>query len=115
MKIFKRPVVIIVLIILTLIAVPLFYAWNGNFGIIARDSIRQTIEKVPQEEHIVKVYSGGTEIYEFKGYYTVENYGGYYVILDFENDIEVLRLNFYGGSTITDVPIEEESNAVVNN
>ena len=67
---------------------------------------------MPSGDHIVKVYSGHELIYQFEGSYTVEQYQGYYVILDFVTDEEVLRLNVYGNSTITDVPIAEESHAV---
>lgn len=112
MKIRKKPALIAIVIALFFIFVPVYYLYNGNLGIIARDSIAQTINRVPSGDHIVKVYSGHELIYQFEGSYTVEQYQGYYVILDFVTDEEVLRLNVYGNSTITDVPIAEESHAV---
>lgn len=110
----KKTTIICIIIALVLILIPCAYLYNGNLGIIAQDSIEQTINGKPKQQHVIKVYSGEELIYEFQGYYTVENYGGYYVILNFVTDEEVLRLNFYGESTITDVPLDEEVNAVSN-
>lgn len=106
--------IIIVTIIFILVIIPILYFCNGNIGIIARDSVDKTLNGKPATEHVIKVFSASKLIYEFTGYYTVENYGGYYVVLNFLTDEEVLRLNFYGDATVTDVPIDEEPNAVTD-
>lgn len=71
----------------------LFYIWlmYSNTGWLARQSFFKTFDRHP--DRIVRIYAGNELIDEYIGAYTIEQYKGYLVLIDFENET---RTNIYG-------------------
>ena len=67
---------------------------------LIQDSFHRTFDDV-DEIRIVKVYSGGTLIDEYKGYYRVEQYKGYLVLI---NEATGERADIYGASVVVNNP-----------
>ena len=88
------------ILILTMVYIWLFHT---NTGWLARTSFIKTFDHEP--ERIVRVYAGNEKIAEYVGHYTVENYNGYFCVIDFDNQE---RINLYGDViAIVDTPRDE--------
>lgn len=85
--------IIAAIFILTLVAVWFFRTPTGE---LAQYSFFKSFNQIP-EEHVIEVYSGNTKIKEYVGYYRIEQYQDYIVIL---NDVTKERIDIYGGSII---------------
>lgn len=81
------------IIVLGLFNIWLFFTPMGE---LAQHSFFKTFNEVP-EEHIVEIYSGNTKIKELEGYYRIEQYQGYIVII---NEKTKERTDVYGASVI---------------
>ena len=70
-----------------------FYVWlfHTNTGWLARQSFMKSFDRHP--DRIVRIYAGNELISEYEGAYTIEQYQGYLVLIDFENET---RTNIYG-------------------
>lgn len=76
------------------------YIFFTKSGMLIQDSFHKTFNDV-DEIRIVKVYSGGTLIDEYKGYYRVEQYKGYLVLI---NEATRERADIYGASVVVNNP-----------
>lgn len=85
--------IIAAIFILTLVAVWFFRTPTGE---LAQYSFFKSFNPIP-EEHVIEVYSGNTKIKEYVGYYRIEQYQNYVVVL---NDVTKERIDIYGGSII---------------
>ena len=85
----------------------LFLIWlfGSNTGWLARQSFFKSFDRAP--ERIVSIYSGSELIATYKGHYTVEQYQGYLVVIDFDRE---QRINVYGDvAAIVDTPAPQET------
>ena len=88
------------IIIFILTYVWLFYT---NTGWLARTSFFKSFDHHP--DRVVRIYAGSEQIAEYVGHYTIENYQGYLVLIDFDNQE---RINLYGDViAIIDTPREK--------
>jgi hypothetical protein len=85
-------------IVAGIIVVALFLTWflGTPTGQLAQQSFSKSFNDIP-EEHVIEVYSGNTKIKEYVGFYRVERYQSYLVIL---NDVTGERIDVYGASVI---------------
>lgn len=85
-------------IVAGVIVIALFLTWflGTPTGQLAQQSFSKSFNDVP-EEHVIEVYSGNTKIKEYVGFYRVERYQSYLVIL---NDVTGERIDIYGASVI---------------
>ena len=83
-------------IIAGVIVVTLFLIWflGTPTGHLAQQSFSKSFNHV-LEEHVIEVYSGNTKIKEYVGFYRVEEYKNYLVILD---DVTGERIDVYGNA-----------------
>ena len=84
------------------------YIWlfHTNTGWLARTSFSKSFEHHP--DRIVRIYAGNELIEEYVGAYTIENYQGYLVLIDFERQE---RINLYGDViAVVDTPHENVDN-----
>lgn len=65
-------------------------------GQLAQYSFFKSFNQIP-EEHVIEVYSGGSKIKEYVGYYRCEQYQGYLVLI---NDVTKERIDIYGADAI---------------
>lgn len=81
-------------IIAGVIVVTLFLTWflGTPTGQLAQQSFSKSFNDIP-EEHVIEVYSGNTKIKEYVGFYRVERYQSYLVIL---NDVTGERIDIHG-------------------
>ena len=85
----------------------LFLIWlfGSNTGWLARQSFFKSFDHAP--ERIVRIYSGSELIATYEGHYTVEQYQGYLVVIDFDYE---QRINVYGDvAAIVDTPALQET------
>lgn len=78
------------------------YIWlfHTNTGWLARTSFEKTFKQDPNR--VVRIYAGNELIDTYIGHYAVEQYQGYLVVIDFDNQE---RINVYGEVTaIVDTP-----------
>ena len=85
-------------IIAGIIVIALFLTWflGTPTGQLAQKSFTKSFNDV-LEERVIEVYSGNTKIKEYVGFYRVERYQSYLVIL---NDVTGERIDIYGASVI---------------
>ena len=85
-------------IVAGVIVVALFLTWflGTPTGQLAQQSFSKSFNDIP-EEHVIEVYSGNTKIKEYVGFYRVERYQSYLVIL---NDVTGDRIDIYGAAVI---------------
>lgn len=85
-------------VIATIIVITLFLTWflETPTGQLAQQSFSKSFNDI-REEHVIEVYSGNTKIKEYVGFYRVERYQSYLVIL---NDVTGERIDIYGASVI---------------
>lgn len=81
-------------IIAGIIVVTLFLTWflGTPTGQLVQQSFSKSFNDIP-EERVIEVYSGNTKIKEYVGFYRVERYQSYLVIL---NDVTGERIDIYG-------------------
>ena len=85
-------------IIAGVLVLGLFCVWffMTPTGQLAQYSFFKSFNDIP-EEHIIEIYSGNTKIKELEGYYRIEQYQGYIVII---NERTKERTDVYGASVI---------------
>lgn len=90
--------------ILILVYIWLFYT---NTGWLARTSFFKSFNHHP--DRIVRIYAGNELIEEYVGEYSIENYQGYLVLIDFKNQE---RINLYGDVVaVVDTPRNNVDNS----
>lgn len=85
-------------VIAAIIVITLFLIWflGTPTGQLAQQSFSKSFNDVP-EEHVIEVYSGGDKIKEYVGFYRIEKYQSYYVIL---SEVTNERIDVYGADMI---------------
>ena len=91
----KRAYSFIIAGILVLVLAGIWF-FGTPTGQLAQYSFFKSFNNIP-EEHVIEVYSGNTKIKEYVGFYRVEVYQSYIVIL---NDVTRERIDIYGASVI---------------
>ena len=81
------------IIVLSLFNIWLFFTPTGE---LVEHSFFKTFNNIP-EEHIIEIYSGNEKIKELDGFYRIEQYHGYIVII---NEQTGERVDVYGASVI---------------
>ena len=91
----KRAYSFVIAGILVLVLAGIWF-FGTPTGQLAQYSFFKSFNNIP-EEHVIEVYSGNTKIKEYVGFYRVEVYQSYIVIL---NDVTKERIDIYGASVI---------------
>lgn len=91
----KRAYSFVIAGILVLVLAGIWF-FGTPTGQLAQYSFFKSFNNIP-EEHVIEVYSGNTKIKEYVGFYRVEVYQSYIVIL---NDVTSERIDIYGASVI---------------
>ena len=110
-RINKKTFISILAVAFIIILIPVSYVYIKNIGFLGKDSVAESIENIPTEEKIIKVYSNGQLLYVFEGYYSVVDHDGDFVIIKYENNQEVARMNTYGHVSVVEIPASEEVHA----
>lgn len=87
------------------------YVWlfYTNTGWLARTSFFKSFDRHP--DRVVRIYAGNELIEEYIGEYAIENYQGYLVLIDFQNQE---RINLYGDVVaVVDTPRNNIDNSNV--
>ena len=81
-------------IIAGIIVIALFLTWflGTPTGQLAQYSFFKSFNNIP-EEHVIEIWSGGEKIKEYIGFYRVEQYQGYLVLI---SDPTGERVDIYG-------------------
>ena len=81
-------------IVAAVIVIVLFLTWflGTPTGQLAQYSFFKSFNDIP-EEHIIEIWSGGEKIKEYVGFYRVEQYQGYLVLISDRTDE---RIDIYG-------------------
>lgn len=87
----KRAYSFIIAGILVLVLAGIWF-FGTPTGQLAQYSFFKSFNDIP-EEHVIEVYSGNTKIKEYVGYYRVEQYQNYLVII---SDTTHERIDIYG-------------------
>lgn len=91
----KRAYSFIIAGVLVLVLAGIWF-FGTPTGQLAQYSFFKSFNNIP-EEHVIEVYSGNTKIKEYVGYYRVEQYQNYLVII---SDTTHERIDIYGASVI---------------
>lgn len=91
LKSHKRAYSFIIAGILVLVLAGIWF-FGTPTGQLAQYSFFKSFNDIP-EEHVIEVYSGNTKIKEYVGYYRVEQYQNYLVII---SDTTHERIDIYG-------------------
>lgn len=80
-KVWKTRYTIIIVLLILFIGCGITYTYFTQHGKLFQEDFSNAFN-TPQEIKEVEVYSNGTLIHEYIGYYSVQSYNGHYVILD---------------------------------
>lgn len=85
-------------IIAGIIVITLFLIWflGTPTGQLAQHSFSKSFNDTP-EEHVIEIFNGGQKIKEYIGYYRVEQYQGYLVLIE---DHTGERIDIYGNNSV---------------